>query len=83
MIYLLAVCCLYYSIKISIRVLRTAARVITSNMRMVIVPIIGFIIISAYLAFSVYFMLYLMSCGDMSVKETLGISYTTYTWTRE
>ena len=82
-IYVLVVCCLYYSIKISVRVLKTSAKVIMRNMRMVIVPIIGFIFISGYLAFSVYFLLYLMSCGEKEVVETFGVSYVTYTWSRD
>jgi hypothetical protein len=38
-IYFLAVLCCWYSIKIAIKVLRVAARVIMTNMRMVIIPI--------------------------------------------
>ena len=82
-IYVLTVCCLYYSIKISVRVLKTSAKVIMRNMRMVLVPVIGFILISAYLAFSIYFLLYLMSCGEMQVVESFGVQYTTYTWTKD
>jgi hypothetical protein len=74
---------LYYSIKISISVLRTAAKVIMRNMRMVIVPITGFIIVTAYLAFSIWFLLYLMSCGEITVHTQFGVSYYTYDWTNE
>ena len=80
---MLTVCCLYYSIKISVRVLKTSSKVIMRNMRMVIVPVTGFIIITGYLAFSVYFLLYLMSCGNINVHEFAGVYYTTYDWTDE
>mmetsp|Transcript_21700 Transcript_21700/g.26715 ORF Transcript_21700/g.26715 Transcript_21700/m.26715 type:complete len:182 (+) Transcript_21700:471-1016(+) len=66
-IYCLVICCLYYSIKISVRVLRTAAKIITRNMRMVIVPVIGIIITVVWFAYSVWFLLWLMSCGDTEV----------------
>ena len=64
-IYLLCICCMYYSIKISVRVLKTASKIITRNMRMVIVPFIGILIVVIWIAFSVYFLLFLMSCGEI------------------
>lgn len=84
-IYLLAVCCMYYSIKISVRVLKTAAKIITRNMRMIIVPVIGVCIVTLWVAFSIYFLLYLMSCGKIE-KENVpltDIHYYTYVWTDE
>lgn len=39
-IYVLAVLCCWYSIKIAVKILRTSARVIMGNMRMIIIPII-------------------------------------------
>ena len=79
------VCCLYYSIKISVRVLKTAAKVITRNMRMVIVPALGIVVILIWVAFSVYFLLYLGSCGKIDKVEVplLNVHYYTYVWTRE
>ena len=62
-IYILVICCLYYSIKISIKVLRTSAKVIMSNMRMIIVPLLGIVGIVCWVAFFTYGLLYLMSCG--------------------
>ena len=64
-IYLLVICCIYYSIKISIKVLKTSAKVIMNNMRMIIVPVIGIIGIIAWVAFFIYGLLYLMSCGQI------------------
>jgi len=89
-IYLLSVCCLYYSIKISVRVLRTSAKIITRNMRMVIVPVVGILITIVWVAFSVYFLLWLMSSGEIKVIQVPGIIpggpdifYSTYVWTDE
>ena len=84
-IYCLSVCCLYYSIKISVRVLKTASKIITRNMRMVIVPFIGICIVTAWVAFSVYFLLWVMSCGKIEREEVplLDIHYYTYVWTDE
>lgn len=83
-IYFLMVCCLYYSIKISVKVLKTASKIITRNMRMVIVPVIGFAVIIVWVAFSVYFLLYLGSCGEIEKTEVplLNVHYYTYVWTR-
>lgn len=79
------VCCLYYSIKISVRVLKTAAKVITRNMRMIIVPIVSIVVIICWVAFSVYFLLYLGSCGEIERKyvPVLEIYYYEYVWTDE
>ena len=84
-IYCLTVCCLYYSIKISVRVLRTAAKIITRNMRMVIVPLIGIICTVCWIAFSVYFLLWVMSCGEVDRMKVpaVDIYYYTYVWTKE
>ena len=64
-IYCLAICCMYYSIKISVKVLKTASKIITRNMRMIIVPVVSIIFITCWVAFSVYMLLYLMSCGEV------------------
>jgi len=77
------VCCLYYSIKISVRVLKTASKIITRNMRMIIVPLVGIAFIICWVAFSVYFLLYLGSCGKIEKVEVplLEVHYYTYVWT--
>jgi len=82
-IYLLLVCCLYYSIKISVRVLKTAAKIITRNMRMIVVPVVGITVAFIWFAFAVYFLLWLMSCGELVKTEVplVGIYYYTYVWT--
>lgn len=84
------ICCLYYSIKISVRVLKTASKIITRNMRMVIVPVVSVVIITAWIAFSVYFLLFLMSCGEIERQRVpqpplveIDIYYYTYVWTDE
>ena len=82
-IYCLMVCCLYYSIKISVRVLKTASKIITRNMRMIIVPLFGIVVVTCWVAFSVYFLLYLGSCGEIDKVEVpiLNVHYYTYVWT--
>ena len=87
-IYCLVVCCLYYSIKISVRVLRTSAKIITRNMRMVIVPIVGVACVIIWIAFSVYFLLWIMTCGEIETVKVPGVPgidiyYSTYVWTSE
>ena len=64
-IFLLAVLCSYQAIKISIRVLKVSAKVIMSNLRMVIVPVVGMVTIVAWIIFFAYSLIWLMSCGDM------------------
>lgn len=89
-IYLLVVCCLYYSIKISVRILRTSAKIITRNMRMIIVPVVGICVNIVWVAYSVWFLLWLMSAGKMETKtvimtDALGlpVHYVDYTFTDE
>ena len=80
-IYILLVCCLYYSIKISIKVLKTSAKVIMNNMRMIIVPLLGIAVIICWFAAFTYGLLYLMSCGDIVLKENALLTYYSYEWT--
>jgi len=90
-IYCLMICCLYYSIKISVRVLKTASKIITRNMRMVLVPVIGIILVTCWVAFAVYMLLYLVSCGEIqrklvpltNITSSTEIYYSTYVWTNE
>ena len=82
-VYLLVICCIYYSIKISIKVLKTSAKVIMNNMRMIIVPLIGIVSIVGWVAFFTYGLLYLMSCGKIVEQENLGLHYYKYDWTDE
>ena len=82
---MLLVCCLYYSIKISVRVLKTTSKIITRNMRMIIVPIIGIAVIVIWVCFSIYFLLWLMSCGAIEKKSVpiVDLYYYSYVWTDE
>ena len=64
-IYVLAVLCSYMAIKISIKVLRVAAKVIMGNMRMILVPVVGMVAILIWVLFFAYSLLWLMSCGEM------------------
>ena len=89
-IYALSVCCMYYSIKISVRVLKTASKIITRNMRMIIVPIVSIIVVTLWVAFFIYFLLWVASCGEIN-KQTFTLvdgftkeyTYYTYVWTDE
>jgi len=86
-IYALAVLCSWYSIKIAVKILRTSSRVIMSNMRMIIIPIFQIIFTVAWLGGSIYFLLWLLSCGKIEVVtvDILSIvySYSTYSYTDE
>lgn len=65
-IYVLAVLCCWYSIKIAVKVLRTSARIIMGNLRMVLIPIISILFTAVWIAASMYFMLWLLSCGKIT-----------------
>lgn len=87
-IYMLMVCCLYYSIKISIKVLKVAAKVLMRNLHMIIVPISMIIIMGAWIALYIYALLYLMTVGKVTeVSETYyGVnvySYFKFEWSTE
>jgi len=67
--YALAVLCSYMAIKVSVKVLRVSAKIIMSNMRMIIVPVVGMVMILAWILFFGYSLLWLMSCGDMQDNQ--------------
>lgn len=67
-VYLLAILCCWYSLKIAIKVLRTAARVIMNNMKMIVIPLFQIAITVAWIGASVYSLLWLASCGEITVN---------------
>lgn len=82
-IYALVVLCTYYAIKISIKVLKVSAKIISRNLRMVIVPLIGIVVMCIWICFYAYSVLWLVSCGDMTLIETPVGSYYSYTWSNK
>lgn len=84
-IYLIAILCCWYSLKIAIKVLRTAARVIMNNMKMVVVPIFQIVVTVAWIGASVYALFWLLSCGEIMTNTVPGTSltYRTYSYTDE
>ena len=54
-------------------------------MRMIIVPIIGIAVIVIWVCFSIYFLLWLMSCGAIEKKSVpiVDLYYYSYVWTDE
>lgn len=87
-IYVLAVLCSFMAIKISVKVLRVAAKVIMSNLRMIVVPIVGMVVILVWIIFFGYSLLWLMSCGEMQSNQltnpidgTIIGTYVSYKWT--
>lgn len=89
-LYALIVLCTFYAIKISIKVLRVSAKIIMNNLRMIIIPITGIIIMSVWILFYAYCLLWLMSCGKLEqhtvyapvTNEAIG-TYVTYIWSKE
>lgn len=67
-IYALVVLCTFYAIKISIKVLRVSAKIIMNNLRMIIVPIVGIVIMIVWILFYAYSLLWLMSCGTLTTN---------------
>jgi hypothetical protein len=63
-LYVLVVLCAFYAIKISIKVLRVSAKIIMNNLRMIIIPIIGIVVMIVWILFYAYSLLWLFSCGD-------------------
>lgn len=86
-IYALIVLCSFYAIKISIKVLRVSAKVIMNNMRMIIIPLVGIVVMIVWILFYSYSLLWLMSCGDMKQNQLMGPgntvlgTYVSYQWT--
>jgi len=75
-LYCLTVLCLYYSIKISAKVLKVSAKIIYRNMKVIIVPILGMIICTAWIGYWVYAGLYLFSVGEVQSQLVPGTSFT-------
>lgn len=82
-VYVLAILCCWYSLKIAIKILRTSARVIQNNLRMIIIPFLQVILVTIWLGAFLYFLLYLLSCGTITVNEVFGLSYRTYSYSDE
>lgn len=84
-VYLLAILCCWYSLKIAIKVLRTAARVIMNNMKMIVIPLFQIVFTVAWIGVSVYALLWLASCGEITVNTVPGtpLTYKTYSYTDE
>lgn len=81
-VYVLVILCTYYAIKISIKVLKVSAKIVSRNLRMVIVPLIGIVVMVVWICFYAYCLLWLMSCGEMiKVDVPLVGSYYSYKWT--
>jgi hypothetical protein len=78
-LYFLIICCMWGSIKISVRVLRVAAKVVAQNLRVILVPVSGIILILCWVFFFIYGLLWLMSTGEIVSKEyTPPLSSTSY-----
>lgn len=89
-LYVLVVLCAFYAIKISIKVLRVSAKIIMNNLRMVIIPVVGIVVMIVWILFYAYSLLWLMSCGDLKQNQvTVPVSgdvigsYVTYTWSKQ
>ena len=65
-LYALVVLCTFYAIKISIKVLRVSAKIVMSNLRMILIPLAGILVMSVWILFYGYSLLWLMSCGKMT-----------------
>jgi hypothetical protein len=64
-LYVLVVLCAYYAIKISIKVLRVSAKIVMNNLRMILIPLFGIVVMVVWILFYGYSLLWLMSCGKM------------------
>lgn len=84
-IYVLAILCCWYSIKIAIKVLRVAARVIMNNLKMVLIPMLMICVTVVWIAGSIYCFMWILSCGELTVEQVpiIGLSYTKYVYTKE
>jgi len=86
--YCLCVLCLYYSIKISAKVLKVSARIVYLNMKVVLVPIFGMIISLVWIGWWIYDSLWLFSIGEVtsstiSIPGGGNVSYKTIQFTDE
>ena len=86
-VYCLAVLCCWYSIKIAVKVLRTSARIIMGNLRMILVPIVSIAITAVWIAASLYFFIWLLSTGDIITLQApiplVTVYYQSYNYTDE
>lgn len=65
-LYALVVLCTFYAIKISIKVLRVSAKIVMNNLRMILIPVFGIVVMVVWILFYAYSLLWLMSCGKMT-----------------
>jgi hypothetical protein len=67
-LYALVILCTFYAIKISIKVLRVSAKIVMQNLRMILIPLGGILVMAIWILFYGYSLLWLMSCGTMTAK---------------
>lgn len=75
--YTIAILCFWHSLEVAAKVFRVSARVIMNNTRLALVTISQTIVTVTWIAMSIYFLAYLMSCGEYS-KDQNGYSVYTY-----
>jgi choline transporter-like protein 2/4/5 len=89
-IFFCIIMCAWESIQISITILRTSAKVVSQNLRVIFVPILGIFAVICWIVFFCYSMIWLFSCGEIKT-ETIGtqvpgvgeltlFSYKTFVW---
>ena len=88
-LYFMIICCMWGSIKISVRVLRVAAKVIAQNLRVILIPITGICIILGWVFFFIYGLLWILSTGeivaeayviDPLVVDPISYPYKSFKW---
>ena len=62
-LYALIVLCTFYAIKISVKVLRVSAKIVMTNLRMILIPLFGIAVMVVWILFYAYSLLWLISCG--------------------
>lgn len=64
-IFFCVIMCAWNSIQISIKILRTSARVVSQNLRVILVPVFGILVVVVWIIFFCYSMIWLFSCGEI------------------
>jgi len=65
-IFFCIVMCAWSSIQISIKILRTSARVVSQNLRVIFVPVFGIFVVIVWVALFCFGMIWLFSCGEIT-----------------
>jgi hypothetical protein len=81
MIFLMSVCCIWKRLQVSVQVLRAASKVIHLNYKLIFAPLVAIIFAAGAIFVTIWFLIYLSTCGKLKAGQVDGLTYYVYVFT--